>query len=58
MAVVLKKGAAATETDLKTWMKSLLPTSPPENVNFVKELPRTIMGKIQRFKLRKVDAKL
>lgn len=58
VAVVLKDGANATENDLKTWMKSLLPTQLPERINFVRELPRTKLGKIQRFKLTGVEAKL
>ena len=51
--VVLKDGASATEADLKAHVKErLAPYKYPRWIEFVKELPKTATGKIQRFKLR------
>jgi benzoate-CoA ligase len=51
--VVLKPGAAATEAELKGFVKDrLAPYKYPRAIEFVAELPKTATGKIQRFKLR------
>jgi benzoate-CoA ligase family protein len=54
--VVLKDAAregAELEAELKTWVKSkLAPYKYPRWIEFVRELPKTATGKIQRFKLR------
>jgi benzoate-CoA ligase len=51
--VVLKKGAEATEADLKAFVKErLAPYKYPRHIEFVNDLPKTATGKIQRFKLR------
>lgn len=51
--VVLKAGHAATEADLKAFVKDrLAPFKYPRYIEFVTELPKTATGKIQRFKLR------
>jgi benzoate-CoA ligase len=51
--VVLKTGAAATEAELKAFVKDkLAPYKYPRLIAFVNELPKTATGKIQRFKLR------
>ena len=51
--VVLKPGAAATEDELKAFVKDrLAPYKYPRFITFVSELPKTATGKIQRFKLR------
>ena len=56
--VVLKAGAAATEVDLKAFVKErLAPYKYPRHIVFVAELPKTATGKIQRFKLREIEAK-
>ena len=54
--VVLKDAARAgaeLESELKAWVKSkLAPYKYPRWIEFVRELPKTATGKIQRFKLR------
>jgi benzoate-CoA ligase len=51
--VVLKPAAAATEAELKAFVKDkLAPFKYPRLIEFVGELPKTATGKIQRFKLR------
>jgi benzoate-CoA ligase len=51
--VVLKAGAAATEDDLKAFVKDrLAPYKYPRVIEFLSDLPKTATGKIQRFKLR------
>ena len=51
--VVLKNGAAATEAELKAFVKDkLAPYKYPRQIEFVSDLPKTATGKIQRFKLR------
>jgi benzoate-CoA ligase len=51
--VVLRPGAAATEAELKTFVKDrLAPYKYPREIEFIAELPKTATGKIQRFKLR------
>jgi benzoate-CoA ligase len=51
--VVLKDGQAATQEDLKAFVKErLAPYKYPRLIEFVPELPKTATGKIQRFRLR------
>ncbi|MDE2604641.1 MAG: benzoate-CoA ligase family protein [Burkholderiales bacterium] len=51
--VVLKAGAAATEAELKAFVKErLAPYKYPRFIEFVPDLPKTATGKIQRFRLR------
>ncbi len=54
--VVLKdatRAGAELEAELKAWVKSkLAPYKYPRWIDFVRELPKTATGKIQRFKLR------
>ncbi|MEF7612802.1 benzoate-CoA ligase family protein [Aquincola sp. MAHUQ-54] len=51
--VVLKPGAAATDAELKAFVKErLAPYKYPRFIEFVDELPKTATGKIQRFRLR------
>jgi benzoate-CoA ligase len=55
--VVLKAGHAATEEELKAFVKErLAPYKYPRFIEFVSELPKTATGKIQRFKLRDLEA--
>ena len=55
--VVLKPGTAATEDELKAFVKDrLAPYKYPRRIEFVPELPKTATGKIQRFKLREREA--
>jgi benzoate-CoA ligase len=55
--VVLKQGGSATEDELKAFVKDkLAPYKYPRFVEFVNELPKTATGKIQRFKLRELEA--
>jgi benzoate-CoA ligase len=56
--VVLKAGAAATDAELKAFVKDkLAPYKYPRLIEFVAELPKTATGKIQRFKLRELESK-
>jgi benzoate-CoA ligase len=51
--VVLKPGQAATEAELKAFVKDrLAPYKYPRQIEFLTELPKTATGKIQRFRLR------
>ena len=55
--VVLKDGAWATDAELKAFVKDkLAPYKYPRLIVFVDELPKTATGKIQRFKLREMEA--
>jgi benzoate-CoA ligase len=55
--VVLKAGQSATEEELKAFVKErLAPYKYPRFIEFVAELPKTATGKIQRFKLRDLEA--
>ena len=56
--VVLKPGGAATEEELKAFVKDkLAPYKYPRQIAFVADLPKTATGKIQRFKLREQESK-
>jgi benzoate-CoA ligase len=55
--VVLKTGAQADEEELKAFVKDrLAPYKYPRLIAFVDDLPKTATGKIQRFKLRELEA--
>ena len=55
--VVLKAGQSATEEELKAFVKDrLAPYKYPRSIEFIAELPKTATGKIQRFKLRDIEA--
>jgi len=55
--VVLKTGLNATEAELKAFVKDrLAPYKYPRVIEFISELPKTATGKIQRYKLRELDA--
>jgi benzoate-CoA ligase len=57
--VVLKPGATADEAELKAFVKErLAPYKYPRFIEFVPDLPKTATGKIQRFKLRAIEASL
>ena len=55
--VVLKSGSTASdllEAELKAFVKDkIAPYKYPRWIEFVRELPKTATGKIQRFKLRR-----
>jgi benzoate-CoA ligase len=56
--VVLKAGASATEDELKDFVKDRLAAYKyPRYIAFVDDLPKTATGKIQRFKLRELEAR-
>ena len=56
--VVLKNGEQATEAELKAFVKDrLAPYKYPRVIVFVGELPKTATGKIQRYKLRELEAR-
>lgn len=56
--VVLKDGQAATQDELKAFVKErLAPYKYPRLIEFVPELPKTATGKIQRFRLREREAR-
>ncbi|RYL91016.1 long-chain-fatty-acid--CoA ligase [Sporolactobacillus sp. THM7-4] len=51
---VLKDGMTATEKDLIAFCRAHLPSfKAPKSFSFVKELPKTVSGKVQKGKLRK-----
>jgi benzoate-CoA ligase len=55
--VVLKPGTNADEAELKAFVKDrLAPYKYPRLIEFVADLPKTATGKIQRFKLRELEA--
>jgi benzoate-CoA ligase len=55
--VVLKAGAAVDAATLQAFVKErLAPYKYPRRIQFVDELPKTATGKIQRFKLREMQA--
>ena len=55
--VVLKEGEHADETTLKNFVKDkLAPYKYPRQIAFVRDLPKTATGKIQRFRLREQEA--
>jgi benzoate-CoA ligase len=57
--VVLKPNAATSDAELKAFVKDkLAPYKYPRQIEFVKELPKTETGKIQRFKLRAQETQL
>jgi len=54
--VVLKQGAAASDAELKDFVKDrLAPYKYPRQIEFVADLPKTATGKIQRFRLRELE---
>ena len=56
--VVLKPGQHATDEELKAFVKErLAPYKYPRLIEFIAELPKTATGKIQRFKLRDLEAR-
>jgi benzoate-CoA ligase len=56
--VVLKPGQNLTVTELQTFVKErLAPYKYPRFIDFVPELPKTATGKIQRFRLRELEAR-
>ena len=55
--VVLKAGAQLTEAELQAFVKErLAPYKYPRQIEFLDDLPKTATGKIQRFKLRELEA--
>jgi benzoate-CoA ligase len=55
--VILIDGQSASEADLKAFVKDKLASYKyPRQIAFVSELPKTATGKIQRFKLRELEA--
>jgi benzoate-CoA ligase len=55
--VVLKPGGETTDAELKAFVKDkLAPYKYPRQIAFVEDLPKTATGKIQRFKLRDLEA--
>jgi benzoate-CoA ligase len=56
--VVLKSGETTDEAALKAFVKDrLAPYKYPRFIEFVPDLPKTATGKIQRFKLRDLEAR-
>ena len=56
--VVLKSGETTDEAALKAFVKDrLAPYKYPRFIEFVPDLPKTATGKIQRFKLRELEAR-
>lgn len=56
--LILKDGAAATDRDIVAFCKErLAPFKVPRQIEFVKELPKTMVGKVLRRKLREQEPK-
>ena len=56
--VVLKNGQSVDESTLQAFVKArLAPYKYPRSIEFLPELPKTATGKIQRFKLRELQAR-
>jgi fatty-acyl-CoA synthase len=57
--VVLKTGAAVTEEELRQFARARLAHfKAPHGVTFVRELPKTATGKVQKFVLRASASKM
>jgi long-chain acyl-CoA synthetase len=55
--IVLNEGTTATEAEIKTWCRErLAPYKVPAKYEFVKELPKTQVGKVLRRALREAEA--
>ena len=55
--VVLKTGATATETELRNYARDhLAHFKAPQKIHFVRELPRTATGKVQKYVLSRKAA--
>jgi len=55
--VVLKAGCNASDDELKRFVREkLAPYKYPRQIEFLDDLPKTATGKIQRFKLRELEA--
>jgi long-chain acyl-CoA synthetase len=53
---VLNEGATLTEAEIKSWCKErLAPYKVPAKYEFVKELPKTQVGKVLRRALREAE---
>ena len=51
--IVLKAGAAATETELRDYARDhLAHFKAPKGISFLSELPKTATGKVQKYVLR------
>jgi benzoate-CoA ligase len=56
--VVLKSGQQVSDAELKAFVKDrLAPYKYPRFIEFVADLPKTATGKIQRFRLRQLEAR-
>ncbi|TLZ73123.1 MAG: long-chain fatty acid--CoA ligase, partial [Methanobacteriota archaeon] len=56
--LILKDGSAATDQDIVAFCKErLAPFKVPKQIEFVKELPKTMIGKVLRRALREQEAK-
>jgi long-chain acyl-CoA synthetase len=54
--VVVKPGQSLTEEDVRAWCKErLAPFKVPTSVEFIKEVPKTTVGKILRRELVRMD---
>jgi benzoate-CoA ligase len=54
---VLKPGRQVTDAELKAFVKDRLAAYKyPRSIAFITELPKTATGKIQRFRLREMEA--
>lgn len=57
--IVLKEDQSVTEAELKAFVKErLAPYKYPRFMQFVRELPKTATGKIQRYKLRELEVQV
>jgi long-chain acyl-CoA synthetase len=55
--IVLNAGAVTTEAEIKAWCRDrLAPYKVPAKIEFVKELPKSQVGKVLRRELRKLES--
>jgi fatty-acyl-CoA synthase len=56
--IKLEEGAAATEEEILQYCRAKLPASClPRYIKFVKEFPMTLLGKVQKFRMREMAIK-
>jgi fatty-acyl-CoA synthase len=57
--IKLEEGASATEEEILQYCRAKLPANclPPRYIKFVSEFPMTLLGKVQKFRMREIAIK-
>jgi fatty-acyl-CoA synthase len=56
--IKLEEGASATEEEILQYCRATLPASClPRYIKFVREFPMTLLGKVQKFRMREIAIK-